>query len=345
MAQNRNVELIVAELDDIAQALEAKGSTELASLVDEVSAELLTEAAVKPPKPAAPAKEPKAPKAAKGNNKRRKTQKRKKMAGVEIVSRAQAKKILKAAHMELVDIATELLKDKDLKKAQIILKYAEDVKSEEEDLDQNLPVLTDGDGMDGDLGEENLDGGDGDGDADDLDGMDGDLDGDGDGDADDLDGMDGDLDGDGDGDADDLEGGDSDLEGVGAGEGDTDDLEKEVDAMLRKYDLDNKNEPPTPPEPPKAPEAPEVPKAEDKPEDKSEDKPEDKDEGEEEDEDEEDDDDKPEDKGEGEGEGEGEDDKKTADTLYTLAQKLAAAGEDNLALALADLLDRQTDAK
>jgi hypothetical protein len=136
MANTRN-QLIVAELDQMANSLESKGNSELASLIDEVSASLLSEG-----EPVV-AKAPKAPKAkpAKSNAKRRKKAKKKMMTPPKhaSLSRSDAKKLLKAAKAELLDMAGELISAGNLKEARNLLRYAEEVKDEEVKYD--MPML------------------------------------------------------------------------------------------------------------------------------------------------------------------------------------------------------------
>lgn len=320
MAQNMNVDLVVAALDVMAQNLENKGNLELASLVDEVTADLMVEAAA--PK-ALKAEKPKAPKPAKGNNKRRKKQKKKTANVGSVMSRSKMKRVLKAAYAELLDIAGELLKDKDVKNATAILRYAEEVKAEEEGLeDGDMPLQDDDDegAADGNLfpaedGDEGLHGDDGE-EGDDLDEGDdeGDLDGD-----DDISLDDG---------ADEGDLGAGDL--GGDMDDDDDDLDKEVEAMLRKYDLDKKDEPAAPPAAPEAPEPPKAPGKDDKKDDDKSDDNKDEDKS---------DDKKDDDKKDGDDK---TDDEKVAGALFDLAKKLASAGETKLAYDIADLLDRQS---
>ena len=333
MAQKKN-QLIVAELDLMASELEAKGNPELAGLIDEVSAELLLDT------PTVAAKAPKdkmAPKPAKSNGKRRKKNKKKTAAPKLVVSRADAKKILKAAHSELLEIAGELIKDGDLKEARHIIRYAEEVQAEEEKLDMPMsPEMPAGlapaeDEEPSEDDEEDLDG-DGDDDADDM-----------------LPGMEDDEDAD---DEDDEMDEDADDE--------DDEMDEDVEAMIRKYELgdDSPAAPAAPTPAPSAPKAdkpksdkpeakdddkdakgdkPKAPKS-DKPEDKDDDKDEEKEDDKEEDDkepkadkEEKPKDDKDEEKGE----------KEAKVKLFDLAKKLAAAGEVKLAYSIADLLDRQ----
>lgn len=128
---------VVSELDEIAQELEKTGNADLATLVDEVSAELMTSqrrtvAAKKPV--AKPAKKDEKP-AVKGKKNGKKPGKRE--AEVSPGSRrakiaSAMRKIARAQVSELEDIAAELLKEGDKKAALEVLKIAEDLDSDYE---------------------------------------------------------------------------------------------------------------------------------------------------------------------------------------------------------------------
>lgn len=311
MAQKRN-QLIVAELDLMAASLEAKGNADLASLIDEVSAELLNESTVVEAK--AP-KAKKAPKPAKSNNKRRKTNKKKASASKVVISRADAKKILKAAHSELLDIASELLKDGDLKEARHIIRYAEEVKEEENKLlvtdmpegEVPAPMAEDTEESD----DEDLD--------DDMD--------DSEEESDDEESEEDDLD-----DSED----DSDEEDY--------EEDEDIEAMLRKYELGD-DSPAAPEVKTETPTAPATPEESEECEDEEDDSEEDsEEESEDEDEDEESEEDSEEEPKKEDNKEDKKEDKTEKDAkvkLFSLAKKLAAAGETKLAYDIADLLDRK----
>jgi hypothetical protein len=123
MAQYENP--VLAELDSIAQELEKTGNADLATLVDQASAEILDTAqrarTAAPKKPAAakPAKKA-APAAKKSVNP---GARRAKVA-------AAMRKIARAQVSELEDIAAELIKEGDKKAALDVLKIAEELDSE-----------------------------------------------------------------------------------------------------------------------------------------------------------------------------------------------------------------------
>jgi hypothetical protein len=123
MAQYENP--VLTELDSIAQELEKTGNADLATLVDQASAEILDNAqrarTAAPKKPAAakPAKKA-APASKKSVNP---SARRAKVA-------AAMRKIARAQVSELEDIAAELIKEGDKKAALDVLKIAEELDSE-----------------------------------------------------------------------------------------------------------------------------------------------------------------------------------------------------------------------
>lgn len=299
MAQNKN-QLIVAELDLMASELESKGNLDLAGLIDEVSAELLTEEPVVVTKVEA---KKAAPKPAKSNGKRRKKNKKKMSAPKMAVSRQDAKRVLKAAHAELLDIASELIKEGDLKEARKVIRYAEEVKQEEEARDSAevvedvLPVE---DGMPESDDEDAEDAEDEDAESEDADE---------------------------DADSEDAEGEDEpaaesmDSEDESEFEDEDDVADEDVEAMLRKYDLmDDMPEAPAVPSSTSCTMTPEV-------------KPEEADEAEEEGDEEEEEEEEADEAEDGA-------DVAQAEKLYSLAKKLALAGETRAAFAITELVDR-----
>ena len=124
---------VVFELDDIASELEKTGNADLATLVDEVSAEIMTAPARKPVAAAAkPVAKPAAKPAKKGSK-----PEGKKLAETNVGSKrariaSAMRKIARAQVSELEDIASELLKEGDKKAALEVLKIAEDLDSEYE---------------------------------------------------------------------------------------------------------------------------------------------------------------------------------------------------------------------
>jgi len=123
---------VVFELDSIAAELEKTGNADLATLVDEVSEEIISS----PPRTAAKAK-PAAKAAAKpGKAKTASTPAREKTTSSPSSKRARIaaamRKIARAQVSELEDIASELIKEGDKKAALEVLKIAEDLDSEYE---------------------------------------------------------------------------------------------------------------------------------------------------------------------------------------------------------------------
>lgn len=127
---------ILAELDSIAQELDTTGNPDLATLVDEVSVELVTAH-----KRQAEAAKAKAKEKAKAKAKPKRSKKNKKAtpsakeAAANYSSRrariaSAMKRIAKAQVAELEDIASELLKEGSKKTALEVLKIAEDLDSE-----------------------------------------------------------------------------------------------------------------------------------------------------------------------------------------------------------------------
>ena len=123
---------VISELDDIASDLEKTGNADLASLVDEVAAEILS-----PRKPVVAAKQKVAPKAApKASPKKPAPVQQKKANGNVNVRRERIasamRKIAHAQVRELEDIAGELMREGDKRAALEVLKIAEDLESEYE---------------------------------------------------------------------------------------------------------------------------------------------------------------------------------------------------------------------
>ncbi len=125
---------VVSELDDIAQELEKTGNADLATLVDEVSAELMTsqrrrvsakkkQKEDKKEKPSAKARSKKNKKPAKKEAETNYGSRRARIASA-------MRKIARAQVAELEDIAAELLKEGEKKAALEVLKIAEDLDSD-----------------------------------------------------------------------------------------------------------------------------------------------------------------------------------------------------------------------
>lgn len=115
---------VLAELDSIAQDLEKTGNADLATLVDECSAAIISG-----PKKTASTK--------KSKKKTRRSKKNRKSAGSERSSRRQRvaatmRKIARAQVSELEDIAAELLRDGEKTAALEVLRIAEDLDSDYE---------------------------------------------------------------------------------------------------------------------------------------------------------------------------------------------------------------------
>lgn len=125
---------VVSELDEIAQELEKTGNADLAVLVDEVSAELMTSQRRTVAAKKAPKKEEKPEPKAKAKGKKGKKP-AKKEAETNFSSRrariaSAMRKIARAQVAELEDIAAELLKEGEKKAALEVLKIAEDLDSD-----------------------------------------------------------------------------------------------------------------------------------------------------------------------------------------------------------------------
>lgn len=119
---------VISELDDIASDLEKTGNADLASLVDEVAAEILS-----PRKPVVAAKQKVAPKAS--PKKPAPVQQKKANGNVNVRRERIASAMRKIAHAqvrELEDIAGELMREGDKRAALEVLKIAEDLDSEYE---------------------------------------------------------------------------------------------------------------------------------------------------------------------------------------------------------------------
>ena len=137
MAHRYSNHPIIAELDSIAQELDTTGNPDLATLVDEVSVELVQagkrQAASAKAKAKAKAEKPKAEKP-KARSKKNKKPTAKEASTNHSSRRARIasamKRIAKAQVVELEDIAAELLKEGSKKTALEVLKIAEDLDSE-----------------------------------------------------------------------------------------------------------------------------------------------------------------------------------------------------------------------
>ena len=117
---------VLAELDQIASALEKTGNADLATLVDECSAEIQTA----PPKRAASKRKPKR-KRPQRSKKNRKSAGASRTRGRQKIAAAM-KKIARAQVSELEDIAVELLNEGEKHAALEVLRIAEDLDSDYE---------------------------------------------------------------------------------------------------------------------------------------------------------------------------------------------------------------------